>query len=169
MKPKVHSEQLTNYGGTRAGIAAGAISADHADYVHAEDITAMRASGIIAALLPASTYYLGLTKYPPARELISAGVPVALATDFNPGTCPCWNMQFVLSAACTHCAMTPEEALCAATVNGAWALGIGDRVGSVVPGMQADLAFYEADDYRELCYYFGANQCVMTVKKGKIV
>ena len=169
LKPKVHSEQLTNYGGTRAGIAAGAISADHADFVHAEDITAMRASGIIAALLPASNYYLGLAKYPPARELISAGVPVALATDFNPGTCPCWNMQFVLSAACTHCAMTPEEAICAATVNGAWALGIGDRVGSVVPGMQADLAFYEADDYRELCYYFGANQCVMTVKKGKTV
>lgn len=169
LKPKVHSEQLTNYGGTRAGVAAGAISADHADYVHAEDITAMRASGIIAALLPASNYYLGLAKYPPARELISAGVPVALATDFNPGTCPCWNMQFVLSAACTHCAMTPEEALCAATVNGAWALGIGDRVGSVVPGMQADLAFFEADDYRELCYYFGANQCVMTVKKGKTV
>lgn len=169
LKPKVHSEQLSNYGGTRAGASAGAISADHADHVYAEDILAMREAGTIAGLLPASNYYLGLTKYPPARELINAGVPVALATDFNPGTCPCWNMQFVLSAACTHCAMTPEEALCAATVNGAWALGIGDRVGSVVPGMQADLAFYEADDYRELCYYFGANQCVMTVKNGKTV
>lgn len=169
LKPKVHSEQLTNYGGTRAGAAAGAITADHADHVHAEDIIAMRAAGTIAALLPASNYYLGLGKYPPAREIIAAGVPVALATDFNPGTCPCWNMQFVLSAACTHCGMTPEEALCAATVNGAWALGIGDRVGSVVTGMQADLAFFEADDYRELCYYFGANQCVLTVKKGSVV
>jgi imidazolonepropionase len=167
--PKVHSEQLSNYGGTRAGAAAGAITADHADHVYAEDIAALRDAGTIATLLPASNFYLGLAKYPPARELIAEGVAVALATDFNPGTCPCWNMQFVLSAACTHCAMTPEEALCAATVNGAWALGIGDRVGSVRPGMQADLAFFEADDYRELCYYFGANQCVMTVKKGKIL
>ena len=169
LRPKVHSEQLSNYGGTRAGAAAGAVSADHADHVFAEDIAAMRDAGTIAALLPASNYYLGLSKFPPARELISAGVPVALATDFNPGTCPCWNMQFVLSAACTHCGMTPEEALCAATVNGAWALGIGDRCGAVAPGMQADLAFFAAEDYRELCYYFGASQCVMTVKKGKVV
>ncbi|HNW44703.1 MAG TPA: imidazolonepropionase [Elusimicrobiales bacterium] len=167
--PKVHSEQLSNYGGTRAGAAAGAVSADHADHVYAEDISALRDAGTIATLLPASNFYLGLAKFPPARELIAQGVPVALATDFNPGTCPCWNMQFVLSAACTHCAMTPEEALCAATVNGAWALGIGDRVGTLAPGRQADLAFFGADDYRELCYYFGASQCLMTVKKGKIV
>ncbi|MDA8242630.1 MAG: imidazolonepropionase [Elusimicrobia bacterium] len=169
LKPKVHSEQLSNYGGTRAGAAAGAVSADHADHVFAEDIAAMRDAGTIATLLPASNHYLGLCKFPPAREIIAEGVPVALATDFNPGTCPCWNMQFVLSAACTHCAMTPEEAICAATVNGAWALGIGGRCGAVMPGMQADLAFFEADDYRELCYYFGADQCTMTVKKGKIV
>ncbi|HCC46868.1 MAG TPA: imidazolonepropionase [Elusimicrobia bacterium] len=169
LRPKVHSEQLSNYGGTRAGAAAGAVSADHADHVYAEDIAAMRDAGTIATLLPASNYYLGLSKFPPARELIAEGVPVALATDFNPGTCPCWNMQFVLSVACTHCAMTPEEALCAATVNGAWALGIGDRCGVIAPGRQADLAFFAAYDYRELCYYFGANQCSMTVKKGKIL
>lgn len=169
LRPKVHSEQLSNYGGTRAGAAAGAVSADHADHVFAEDIAAMRDAGTIATLLPASNYYLGLSKYPPARELIGEGVPVALATDFNPGTCPCWNMQFVLSVACTHCAMTPEEALCAATVNGAWALGLGDTRGAVMPGMQADLAFFDADDYRELCYYFGASQCSMTVKKGRAV
>ncbi len=169
LKPKVHSEQLSNYGGTRAGAAAGAVSADHADHVFAEDIAAMRDSGTIATLLPASNYYLGLTKYPPARELIASGVPVALATDFNPGTCPCWNMQFVLSVACTHCGMTPEEAICAATVNGACALAIGDKVGRVVPGMQADLAFFAADDYRELAYYFGASQTLLTVKKGHIV
>ncbi len=169
LRPKVHSEQLSNYGGTRAGAAAGAVSADHADHVFAQDIAAMRDAGTIATLLPASNYYLGLAKYPPAREIIAEGVPVALATDFNPGTCPCWNMQFVLSAACTRCAMTPEEALCAATVNGAWALGLGDRCGAVVPGMQADLAFFDADDYRELCYYFGGSQCRMTVKRGRVV
>jgi imidazolonepropionase len=169
LKGKVHSEQLSNYGGTRAGAAAGAISADHADHVYAEDIAAMRDAGTIAVLLPASNYYLGLAKYPPARELISEGVAVALATDFNPGTCPCWNMQFVLSVACTHCGMTPEEAVCAATVNGAWALGLGETRGAVMPGMRADLAFFGADDYRELCYYFGAAACCMTVKGGKIV
>jgi imidazolonepropionase len=169
LRPKVHSEQLSNYGGTRAGAAAGAVSADHADHVFAEDIAAMRDAGTIATLLPASNYYLGLAKYPPAREIIAEGVPVALATDFNPGTCPCWNMQFVLSVACTHCGMTPEEALCAATVNGAWALGLGDSRGTVAPGMRADLAFFAADDYRELCYYFGAAACSMTVKSGRIV
>lgn len=169
LRPKVHSEQLSNYGGTRAGAAAGAVSADHADHVFAEDIAALRDAGTIATLLPASNYYLGLTKYPPARELIAEGVPVALATDFNPGTCPCWNMQFVLSVACTHCGMTPEEAICAATVNGACALGLGDRLGRVVPGMQADLAFFAADDYRELAYYFGGSQLLLTVKKGRIV
>ncbi len=166
--PKVHSEQLSNYGGTRAGAAAGAISADHADHVYAEDIAAMREAGTIATLLPASNFYLALAKYPPAREIIAEGVPVALATDFNPGTCPCWNMQFVAAVACTHCGMTPEEALCAATVNGAWALGIGDRCGSVAPGMKADLAFFAADDYRELCYYFGSSQASMTVKAGRV-
>lgn len=167
--PKVHSEQLSNYGGTRAGAAAGAISADHADHVFAEDISAMREAGTMATLLPASNFFMGLAKYPPARELIREGVAVALATDFNPGTCPCWNMQFVLAIACTHCGLTPEEAVCAATVNGAWALGLGDRLGTVEPGMQADLAFFAADDYRELCYYFGAGQSSLTVKKGKIV
>lgn len=169
LRPKVHSEQLSNYGGTRAGAGAGAISADHADHVFAEDIRAMRGAGTIATLLPASNYYLGLAKFPPAREIISEGVPVALATDFNPGTCPCWNMQFVVACACTHCSMTPEEALCAATVNGAHALGLGDSRGSIAPGRQADLAFFAADDYRELAYYFGASQCVLTVKKGKAV
>lgn len=169
LRGKVHSEQLSNYGGTRAGAAAGAVSADHADHVFAEDIAAMRDAGTMATLLPASNYYLGLAKYPPAREIIAEGVPVALATDFNPGTCPCWNMQFVLSVACTHCGMTPEEAICAATVNGAWALGLGGTRGTVTPGMKADLAFFAADDYRELCYYFGAATCSMTVKGGRIV
>lgn len=169
LKPKAHTEQLSNYGGTRAAAAAGAVSADHADHVFAEDIAALRDAGTIAALLPASNYYLGLSRYPPAREIIAEGVPVALATDFNPGTCPCWNMQFVLSVACTRCGMTPEEALCAATVNGAWALDMGESSGVVAPGRKADLAFFAADDYRELCYYFGANQCAMTVKSGRVV
>lgn len=167
--PKIHAEQLSHSGGAIAGAAAGAVSADHLDYAGKKEMAAMRRAGTVAALLPASNYFLGLSEYPDARAFIAEGVPVALATDFNPGTSPCWNMQFVLSAACTQMKMTPEEALCAATVNGAAALGLAGRLGTLAPGMQADIAVFDASDYRELCYYFGANQNLLTVKKGKIV
>lgn len=167
MLSKIHSEQLSNYGGTYAAASIGAISADHADYVNDKDIEAMKESGTIATLLPASNYFMGL-KYPQAGKLIKSGVPVALATDFNPGTSPCMNMQFVLSCACVNCGITPEEALCAATINGAKALCLNDR-GMIVEGKRADLTFFEANDYRELCYYFGSSLCSITVVKGEIV
>ena len=167
--PRIHAEQLSNYGGSLAGAAAGAVSADHADYADKKAMAAMRRAGMIATLLPASNYFLGLSKYPDARAFAAAGVPMALATDFNPGTSPCWNMQFVLSAACTQMKMTPEEALCAATINGACALKLGGRLGSLEPGKQADIAVFDAGDYRELCYYFGASTNVLTMKKGEVV
>jgi imidazolonepropionase len=167
--PKIHAEQLSNYGGTIAGAAAGAVTADHVDYARKKDLRAMRRGGTIATLLPVSNLFLGLSRYPDARTFIAAGVPVALATDFNPGTSPCWNMQLVLSCACTQMKMTPEEALCAATINGACALRAADRLGSIESGKQADIAVFDASDYRELCYYFGANLNKMTVKKGEIV
>jgi len=166
--PKVHAEQLSNYGGAIAGAKAGAVSADHLDYAGRKDILAMRRGGVVATLLPASNFFLGLSRYPDARAFIAEGVPVALATDFNPGTSPCWNMQLVIAAACTHMKMTPEEALCAATINGACALNAGSLLGSLEPGKQADIAVFDASDYRELCYYFGANLNKMTVKKGSI-
>ncbi len=166
--PKIHAEQLSSYGGIRAGAEAGAVSADHADYAGKGDMRAMRRTGMVAALLPASNYFLGLSRYPYARGFIAEGVPVALATDFNPGTSPCWNMQFTLSAACTHMEMTPEEALCAATINGAGALRATGRLGSIEPGKQADIAVFDASDYREVCYYFGANLNTLTIKKGKV-
>jgi len=110
-----------------------------------------------------------LKHYPPARQLIAAGATVALATDFNPGTSPTLNMQFVLSLACTQMRMTPAEALAAATINGAWALRRGDRLGSLEAGKQADLIVLNVSDYREVPYYFAVNHCVMTVKRGRIV
>ena len=168
MLSKIHAEQMSGSGGTAVGASIGAISADHADYVNAGDIEAMKESGTMAVLLPASNYFLALGKYPPARQLIDSGVPVAVATDFNPGTCPCMNMQFVLSCACVNCGMTPEEALCAATVNGAKALCLNDR-GIISEGKRADFSFFEADDYREICYYFGASRCAITVCGGDIV
>ena len=167
--PKIHAEQLSNYGGALAGAGAGVVSADHVDYVQKKDMPAMRRGGVIATLLPASNFFLGLARYPDARAFIAEGVPVALATDFNPGTSPCWNMQFALSAACTHMKMTPEEALCAATINGACALRAGNRLGSIEPGKQADIAVFDVSDYRELCYYFGANLNKMTIKRGRVV
>jgi len=169
LKGKVHAEQLSHFGGARAAAEAGAVSADHADCCDEDDIAALRGAGVIATLLPASNYFLGLSKYPPARAMIDARLPVALATDFNPGTCPCWNMQFVISAACTQMKMTAAEALCAATVNGAWAMGLGGQRGVIAPGLPADIAVFAADDYNEIAYYFGDNQCVLTMKDGNVL
>lgn len=166
---KIHAEQLTHCGGIMAGIKAQSISADHADYANSRDIEAAKKSGMILTLLPASNYYLGVKKYPNARKMIDSGAPVALATDFNPGTSPCWNMQEVLSMAAIDMKMTPEESIVAATINGAYALNMGDVAGSLEEGKQADISIFDAEDYREIAYYFGSNLNKMTIKKGKIV
>jgi len=123
----------------------------------------------VATLVPGANFHLGLGTYPPARGLIEAGAAVALATDFNPGTSPTLNMQFVLALACSALRMTPAEAISAATINAAYSLRRADRLGSLEPGKQADLAVMEVDDYRKIPYYFGWNHCVMTVKRGRII
>lgn len=167
LRPKLHAEQLSRSGGARLAARLNAVSADHLDRAEAEDIEALRGAGVVAALLPAANYFLA-AQYPDARRFIDSGVPVALATDFNPGTSPCWNMQMVLSLACTQMRMSPEEALTAATINGAHALGLGKTHGSLEPGKQADLIVAEVEDYRELPYYFGANLVRMVMKKGSV-
>lgn len=169
LKPKIHAEQLCRSGGSAVAARVKAISADHLDHAEGEDLERLKESGVVAALVPAANYFLGLNRYPSGRRLIDAGLAVALATDFNPGTAPCWSMQFVLSLACTHLGMTPEEALCAATVNGAHALGLGGTLGTLEPGRQADLVVLDAEDYREACYYFGGNLVSLVMKKGAIV
>jgi imidazolonepropionase len=146
-----------------------AASADHLDYANGSDIRTLARSNVVATLLPGVNFHLGLNYYPPARHLIETGAIVALATDFNPGTCPTLNMQFILSLACSALRMTPAEAISAATINGAHALGCADRLGSLEPGKQADLIVMDVDDYREIPYYFGVNHCVMTVKGGRVV
>lgn len=143
-------------------------SLDHMDCVNSEDIPQLARRDTIATLLPASNYFLGLGKFPPARTLIDAGVPVALATDYNPGTSPTSNMQFILSLACTQMKMTPAEAIAAATINGAYALKLADRKGSLEPGKDADLAVLEVDDYREIPYWFAGNRCSKTVLNGHL-
>src|SRR6202034_1760293 len=114
----------------------------------------------VATLVPGANYFLGLKEYPPARKLIDSGVPVALATDYNPGTSPTISMPMAMSLACTQMKMSPVEAIAAATINGAWALRVADRKGSIEPGKDADFAVFTVGDYREISYCFGVNRCV---------
>jgi imidazolonepropionase len=141
-------------------------SLDHMDFVSDEDIAMLAKLDTVATLLPAANYFLGFKDFPPARKLIDSGVPVALATDYNPGTSPTPSMPFVMSAACTHMKMSPAEAIVAATYNGACALRLQGRKGSLEPGKDADIAIFDASDYRELPYWFGVNRCRETLRGG---
>jgi len=166
---RIHAEELGHSGGARLAAELGARSADHLEWIDDEDIRALRRSGTIATLLPGTTFNLGLPQYPPARKLIEAGIPVALATDFNPGSCYTLNLQLILSIACSQMKMAPSEAITAATVNGAYSLGISDRLGSIEVGKEADIVLVRVGDYREIPYFFGVNHCVVTIKRGEIV
>ncbi len=161
---KIHAEQFARTGAARLAVELAAASADHLEQASEEDIRALGESNTIATLLPGSVFHLSLRTYAPARALIDAGAAVALATDFNPGTSPTYNMQMVLSLACTEMHMSPAEAIVAATINGAHALGRADRVGSLEPGKQGDVLVLKVSDYRELPYYFGANNVHLTIK-----
>jgi imidazolonepropionase len=169
LTPRIHAEQLSRTGAARLGVRCGAASADHLDKLLPADIRALAQSNVVGTLLPGANFHLGLKQYPPARKLITAGAAVALATDFNPGTSPTVNMQFITSLACTQMRMTPAEAIAASTINGAWALCRAARIGSLEARKQADLIVLDVDDYREIPYYFAVNHCVMTVKRGRIV
>jgi imidazolonepropionase len=161
---KIHAEQFARTGAARLAVELEAASADHLEQAGEEDIRALAQSNTIATLLPGSVFHLGLRRYAPARALIEAGAAVALATDFNPGTSPTYSMQMVLSLACTEMRMSPAEAIAAATINGAHALRLADRIGSLEPGKQADLLILNIQDYRELPYYFGTNNVYKTIK-----
>jgi imidazolonepropionase len=144
-------------------------SFDHMDHVNEDDIPQLAKRDTLATLVPGANYFLGLEQFPPARKLIDAGVPVALATDYNPGSSPTPSMPFVLSLACTHMKMSPAEAIAAATINGAWALRLQERKGWLEPGKDADLAGFEIGDYREIPYWFASNRCAFTVMSGTMV
>jgi imidazolonepropionase len=143
-------------------------SFDHMDHVRENDIPQLAKRDTVATLVPGANYFLGLRDYPDARRLIDASVLVALATDYNPGTSPTISMPMAMSLACTHMKMSPAEAIAAATINGAWALRVADRKGSIEPGKDADLAVFDVKDYREIPYWFGANHCAMTVLNGAV-
>ena len=143
-------------------------SLDHLDHVTDGDIRQLAKTETIATLVPGANYFLGLEKFPPARKLIDGGAAVALATDYNPGSSPTASMPFVLSLACTHLKMSPAEAIAAATVNGAWALRLQERKGSIEPGKDADLAVFDVEDYREIAYWVASNRCAFSVFNGAV-
>ena len=144
-------------------------SLDHMDCVDDADLPALAASDTVATLVPGANYFLGLGRYPDARRFIDAGVAVALATDYNPGSSPTLSMPMVLSLACTQTKMSPAETIAAATINGAWALRLADSKGSVEAGKDADLAVFDVQDYREIPYWFGANRCSATIMNGVMI
>jgi imidazolonepropionase len=164
---RAHVGQLSE---TRLGpfLRFNPASFDHMDHVNEEDIAQLAKGNTVATLVPGANYFLGLKNYPDARKLIDAGVPVALATDYNPGTSPTLSMPMAMSLACTQMHMTPAEALAAGTINGAWALRVADRKGSIEPGKDADLAIFAVEDYREIPYWFGENRCAGTVLNGVV-
>jgi len=166
LRIKVHADEFQSYGGTALAVELGATSADHLGAISDADIQRLAQSDVIATLLPATLFTLGENRYAPARKLIDAGAAVALATDFNPGTSPTLNMQFVLSLACTQMKMTPAEAIVAATINGACAIRRQQRIGSIEVGKQADIAVYDVSDYREIPYFTAVNFCIATLKRG---
>ena len=141
-------------------------SLDHMDHVNAADLPVLAQTDTVATFVPGANYFLGLTEYPNARRFIEAGAAVALATDYNPGSSPTLNMPMAMSLACTHMKMSPAEAIAAATINGAWALRLAGRKGSVEAGKDADLAVFDVSDYREIPYWFGANRCALTIVNG---
>jgi len=165
---RAHMCQLTETA-LRPFLRFNPASFDHMDHVNEDDIAQLAKHNTIATLVPGANYFLGLKEYPRARDLIDAGVPVALATDYNPGTSPTLSMPMAMSLACTHLKMSPAEAIAAATINGAWALRVADRKGTIEAGKDADLAVFGVEDYREIPYWFGINRCLMTAMNGTVI
>lgn len=152
---RLHADQLSLSGGAILAAELSAATADHLEHTDTAGIAALKKAGVQPVLLPASVYALGHTRYPAAREMIDAGLAVVLATDFNPGSSPTPAMPVILSLACTHLRMSPAEALTAATINAAYSLGKGDRIGSLEAGKRADFVVHDCADYREVAYFFG--------------
>ena len=164
---KLHADELEPSGGAELAAALGATSADHLAAVSDTGIAALAASPTVATLLPGTMLFLGRPRQAPARALIEAGAAVALATDFNPGTSPTVNFPLILTLGVSQLHMSAAEAIVAATVNGAAALGLADQVGQIAPGFSADLALFDCEDIRELPYWYGDRRCRGTWVRGE--
>jgi imidazolonepropionase len=167
LKGKVHAEQLSHSGGIQAGVETGAISVDHLEFADDNDISALNKGSTMPVLLPGAALFLNLP-FPPARKMLDAGLPIALASDFNPGSSPTGNMKLMMSLACIQYRMTPEEALNAATVNSAWAMDLG-YPGALYPGGRADLIISkEIESFATMAYAFGSDLIWKVLVKGKV-
>ena len=164
---KLHADELEPHGGAELATQLGAVSADHLGAISNDGVRALAGSATVATLLPGTMLFLGRNKQAPARALIDAGAAVALATDFNPGTSPTVNFPLVLTLGVSQLRMSASEALVAATVNGAAALGVAGVTGQIAAGYSADLAIFEAEDFREIPYWYGDRRCKATWARGK--
>lgn len=168
MDAKVHADELTPIGGAELAARVGAVSADHLENVTAPGIRALREAGVVATVLPGVSFFLH-HGYAPARTMIDEDLAVAIASDFNPGSCMSYSMPMMMTIACTQMGLTPEEAITATTLNGAAALKMSDSVGSVEVGKNADLIIAPVSDYRMLAYHFAENHVHRTVKGGTLL
>ena len=169
LKLKFHADEMTDTGGAALAASMGAVSADHLVYASDDGIRAMAHAGTAAVLLPGTTFSLGGSQYARARKMIDEGVPVALATDCNPGSNNSESLAMIIALAAVQLRMTAAEALTATTINAAYAIDRSDTLGILAPGRQADLVIWDMADYRELPYHYGVNLAVMVIKKGEVV
>ncbi len=168
-KLKIHAGQFNDLGATGMAASLGAVSADHLDHVSPEQLKLMKEHGTVAVLLPGVPFYLNSNDYPDVKTFHKAGVPIALATDFNPGSCPSYSMQMMITLACLKMKMSAAEAVTASTINAAWAIDRGKRIGSLEPGKQADCIILDVENSSQIPYFFGANLVKTVLKKGQVV
>ena len=169
MQLKFHADEFVSSGGAELAAKMGALSADHLMAISDEGVKALAGSDTVATLLPGTTFFLGSNTWAPARKLLDAGVSLALATDFNPGSNMSLSMPFVMTLAVIYLHLTPLEALQAATFGGAKSMGIEKRTGSITPGYQADAVLWQMNNYREMAYFYGTNQAHTIVVGGKTI
>jgi imidazolonepropionase len=169
LEVRIHADQLSNSGAARLAAELKATTADHLEKTDEQGIAALKKANVQPVLLPGSVYALGSPDYPRAREMIEAGLAVVIATDFNPGSSPTPSMPMILSLACTQMKMSPAEAITAATINAAYTLDRGDKIGSLERGKLANFSVFDCEDYRELAYWFGMPQAHSVYVKGERV
>lgn len=169
LRPKIHADQLSSSGGGEVAISVGAISADHLEYTPTALYDDLLEAGIVPVLLPGADFFINAPRYALAREMISAGLPVAISTDFNPGTCMTESLPMIMTLACLKLHMTPAEALVASTVHAARAIGLEQRIGSLEIGKQADMVLWNAENVDMIAYHFGVNLVQNVFKAGKLI
>jgi imidazolonepropionase len=169
MKIKAHVDEFTNLGAARMAIELGATSIDHLDKISRAEIDLLARSETVGVITPTVNFNFGMAEFADARKMIDAGCAIAVSTDYNPGSAPCPSLPNAMAIACRYQKLLPSEVLNAATINAAFAVGLGEKTGSIEVSKQADILILETDDYRDLAYEFGGNLVATVIKKGKII